>query len=57
MDSVMVNVQGIVNRFGSQLVHDGLDMQVCHAWALVDRVFASLSKAVLVLSYAADCTC
>jgi phospholipid/cholesterol/gamma-HCH transport system ATP-binding protein len=28
MDSVMVNVQGIVNRFGSQLVHDGLDMQV-----------------------------
>ena len=24
----VVDVQGIVNRFGTQVVHDGLDMQV-----------------------------
>ncbi|HXW74414.1 MAG TPA: ATP-binding cassette domain-containing protein [Steroidobacteraceae bacterium] len=28
MEQVVVEVRGLVNRFGNQLVHDGLDMQV-----------------------------
>lgn len=30
MEPVIVDVQGVVNRFGAQVVHDGLDMQVRH---------------------------
>ena len=28
MDYPVLEVRGLVNRFGSQLVHDGLDMEV-----------------------------
>jgi phospholipid/cholesterol/gamma-HCH transport system ATP-binding protein len=31
MEDIVVDVRGLVNRFGSQAIHDGLDMQVARA--------------------------
>jgi len=37
-DDIAVDVSGVVNRFGRQVVHDGLDMQVRRVAELADGV-------------------